>query len=187
MATNTKDAKVVTGPVRLAFVNLFEARSSNPDQPPKFGCCLMIPKDDTATLKKIKDAQAAAAELGKGKFNGKVPANLKTTLHDGDEEQDLEKYPEFAGHYYMNISANESYPPGIVDANVNPILDRSEVYSGMWARVSMNAFAYNSNGNRGISFGLRHVQKVRDDEPFGGSSRAADDFDALDDEEESLI
>lgn len=145
----------------------------------------MIPKSDKKTIKKIKAAQNAAIEAQKAaKFNGKVPPNLKSTLRDGDVEMDLDKFPEFEGHMFMNISAGENYPPGVVDSRVNPITDRSEVYSGIWARVSMAAFCYNTQGNKGVSFGLNHVQKVRDDEPFGNVTRAVDDFDVLDDEDD---
>ena len=184
MATNAPSTKVVTDPVRLAFVNLFEPRAGQEGQAPRYSVCLMIPKDDAKNIRKIKAAQKAAAEAGKAKFGGKIPPNLKTTLRDADDEMDMEKYPEFEGHLFMNIGSSEAYPPSIVDTRVNPIIDRGEVYSGMWARVSMNAFAFNTQGNKGISFGMNHVQKVRDDEPFGNVSRASDDFDVMDDEDE---
>ncbi|MDB1768752.1 DUF2815 family protein, partial [Eggerthella lenta] len=60
--------------------------------------------------------------------------------------------------------------------NVNPIIDRSEVYSGVYARVSINFYAFNSNGNKGIACGLGNIQKIRDGEPLGGRTNAADDF-----------
>lgn len=178
--------KVVTGRVRLSYVHLFEAFAQKPDQDAKFSCVILIPKSDKATLKKIKEAQAAALENGKAKFGGKIPVNWGNTLHDGDEEADLERNPEYEGHYYMSIGAKTR--PGIVDQNVNPIMDSTEVYSGCYARVSMNAFAYNTSGNKGVSFGLNHVQKLADGEPLGGRSRAEDDFDAVgDDDEDSVL
>lgn len=183
MATTNSDTKVVTGKVRLSYVHLFEPFSQNPDQPEKYSCVILIPKSDKKTLNAIKKAQAAAAEAGKARvFNGKVPANLKTTLHDGDEDGDLERNPEYEGHYFMSV--NSKTKPGIVDKNVNPILDSSEVYSGCFARVSINAFAYNTQGNRGVSFGLNHVQKLADGDYLGGRTRAEDDFEAIDDEDE---
>jgi hypothetical protein len=178
-AATANTTKVVTGEVRLSYAHLFEPYAQKADQDKKYSCVILIPKTDKATLRKIKSAQAAAAEAGAAKFGGKVPGNLKTTLHDGDTEADLERNPEYEGHYYMSVSSKTK--PGIVDRNVQEILDSSEVYSGCFARVSINAFAYNTNGNRGISFGLNHVQKTRDGDFLGGRTRAEDDFEALED------
>jgi hypothetical protein len=186
MVATQNTTKVVTGKVRLSYVHLFEAFSNIEGQEPKFSCVILIPKSDKATVGKIQRAIEAAAENGKNKvFNGKVPANLKTTLHDGDEEGDLERNPEYEGHYFMSVSSKTK--PGIVDKDVNPILDSTEVYSGCFARVSINAFPYSVNGNKGISFGLNHVQKLADGDYLGGRSKAEDDFDAVDDDEDSLI
>lgn len=183
MATTASDTKVLTGKVRLGYVHLFEAFSNQEGQEPKFSVMIIIPKSDTATLKKIKRAQKAAAEAGKAtKFNGKIPANLKTTLKDGDEDADLEKNPELEGHYYMTISSKTR--PGVVDKDLDDIIDSSEVYSGCYARVSMNCFAYNTSGNRGVTFGLNHVQKIADGDYLGGRTRATDDFDKWEDEDD---
>ena len=171
--------RVVTGKVRLSYVHLFESYSNNPDQEAKFSCTILIPKSDTVTLGKIKAAQDAAAENGKAKtFGGKVPANLKVTLHDGDTEADLERSPEYAGHYYMAVSSKTR--PGVVDANLNAVLDPTSVYSGCYARVSINAFPYSNSGNKGVSFGLNNAQFLADGEPLGGRTRAEDDFAADD-------
>ena len=130
--------------------------------------------------------QQAALEIGKStKFNGSIPKNWKNTFRDGDEEGDLEKNPEYEGHYFMTVSNKTR--PGVVDQQVQPVLDATEVYSGCYARVSINAFAYNTQGNRGISFGLNHVQKVCDGDFLGGRSRAEDDFDAFEDEDEDSL
>lgn len=187
MANQAQTTKVVTGPVRLSYVHVFEPWSNNPDQEPKFSCTLLIPKTDRATLRAIEQAQQVALENGKSKvFNGKIPANWKSTLHDGDEEADLEKNPECAGHMMMAVSSKTK--PGVVDKNLNPIIDSTEVYSGCYARVSINAFPYNTSGNRGISFGLNHVMKWADGDFLGGRSRAEDDFaDIVDDGDDALI
>lgn len=182
MATTASATKVVTGTVRLSYVHLFEPYAQDSDQDEKYSCVILIPKSDKVTLKKIQAAIDAAAEQGKhSKFDGKIPANLVTTLHDGDEEGDLEKNPEYEGHMFMSISSKTK--PGIVDQNVNPILDSTEVYSGAFARVSINAFPYNYKGKKGVSFGLNHVQKVKDGDYLGGRSRAEDDFESIDDSE----
>lgn len=179
--------KVVTGKVRLSYAHLFEPYSSFENQPAKYSTTILIPKSDVATIKAIKAAQLTALEEGKSKkFGGSIPKNWKNTLHDGDEDADLEKNPEYAGHYYMAISNNQK--PGIVDSNVQPILDATEVYSGCYARVSMNAYPFNAQGSKGVSFGLNHVQKLADGEPFGGSAgKAENDFDAVSYEDDDLL
>jgi hypothetical protein len=182
--------KVITGKVRLAYAHLTEAYKSPaaPESaPPKFSTVILIPKTDKKTVAAIQNAQKAALENGKAKFNGKIPNTWTNTLHDGDEDADLEKNPEYAGHYYMTVSNNRQ--PGLVDKSLQPILDASELYSGCYARVSINAFAFNTSGNKGVSFGLNNVQKLADGESFTGATRAEDDFSAIedDDDDEPLI
>ena len=164
--------KVITGIVRLSYANVWEPKSINGGAE-KYSVSLIIPKTDTKTLNAINAAVDAAIEEGKGKFGGKIPnkAALKLPLRDGDAERDDEAYQ---GAYFVN--ANSMTAPQIVDKAVNPILERSEIYSGVYARVSINFYAFNSNGNRGIACGLGNIQKVRDGEPLGGHSSAADDF-----------
>ena len=117
---------------------------------------------------------------GVAKFGGKKPnkAAIKLPLRDGDIERDDEAYK---GHYFIN--ANSTTAPQIVDRAVKPILDRSEVYSGCYARVSLNFYAFNSNGNKGIACGLGNIQKIRDGESLGGKTTAADDFGAVVDDD----
>jgi hypothetical protein len=183
MPVSTPSAtKVITGKVRLSYVHLFEPWAANDSQEAKFSTAILIPKSDKATIEKLRAAQQAALQAGKdSKFGGKVPTKWDDTIHDGDEEADLDRNPEYAGHWYMSVSAKTR--PGVVDSNVNPILDSSEVYSGCYARVSLNAFPYAVSGKKGVSFGLNHVQKLADGDFLGGRSKAEDDFDALDDED----
>ena len=170
--TVNNPTKVVTGIVRLSYANVWEAKSINGGTP-KFSVSLIIPKSDEKTLSDINSAIDAAIEEGKGKFGGKIPnkAALKLPLRDGDTERDDEAYQN---SFFVN--ANSTTAPQIVDRAVSPILERSEVYSGVYARVSINFYAFNSNGNRGIACGLGNIQKVKDGEPLGGKSNAADDF-----------
>lgn len=182
--SNNNPTKVVTGVVRLSYVHLLEPWSGQPGNEPKYSVCLLIPKSDKATVSKLKSAIEAALERDKVKWGGKVPANLKLSLRDGDEalESGEREGEEYRGHYFMNVSSKQK--PGIVDGHVQEIIDANEIYSGIYARVSINAFGYNTNGNRGVSFGLNHVQKVRDGEVLGGGrGRAEDDFDVLTDSE----
>jgi len=165
--------KVVTGVVRLSYANVWEPKSINGGTE-KYSVSLIIPKSDTKTIAAINAAVDAAIEEGKGKFGGKVPnkSALKLPLRDGDiDRPDDEAY---ANSYFVN--ANSSTAPQIVNRQLEPILDRSEVYSGVYARVSINFYAFNSNGNKGIACGLGNIQKIRDGEPLGGRTNAADDF-----------
>lgn len=178
--------KVITGPnTRWSYANIWEPKSINGGTP-KFSVSLIIPKSDTKTVAKIKAAIEAAYHEGESKLkgNGKtVPplAALKTPLRDGDAERpDDEAY---ANSYFIN--ANATTAPGIVDVDRNPILTRSEVYSGVYGRASISFYAFNSNGNKGIACGLNNLQKVRDGEPLGGKASAESDF-ATDDDEDFL-
>lgn len=175
MTNSANTTKVITGKVRASFVHLLEATSFE-GQDAKYSVMLLIPKSDKKTLNKIKQAQQAAAEAGKSnKFGGKLPSKVKTTLRDGDEEMDTDEYPEFTGMMFINVSSKTK--PGIVDANRQEIIDPSEIYSGMYIRASINFFAYNTAGNKGVSAGLNNIQKVADGDFLGGRSKAEDDFD----------
>lgn len=182
MAKFANPTKVITGPdTRWSYANVWDPKSINGGTP-KYSVSLIIPKSDTVTIEKIKAAIKAAYEEGESKLKGSgktVPslAVLKTPLRDGDVERpDDEAYKN---SYFVN--ANSATAPGIVDADRQPIIDRSEVYSGVYGRASINFYAFNSNGNRGIACGLNNLQKIRDGEPLGGKSRAEDDFDDDDD------
>ena len=178
MANKISSATKVVIPCRISFANIFEAKSINGGEA-KYSVSCLIPKEDKKTLLAIHKAVEAAKEDGKTrKWGGKIPPNLKLPLRDGDVERDDEAYK---GHWFIN--ANSTTAPQIVDRQVKPILDRSEVYSGCYARVSLNFFAFNSNGNKGIACGLGNIQKVRDGEPLGGKSTAADDFATLADDD----
>ena len=169
--------KVITGPkTRWSYANVWQPKSINGGTP-KYSVSLIIPKSDTVTVKKIKSAIQAAYEEGESKLkgNGKsVPSlkAIKTPLRDGDlERPDDDAYKN---SYFVN--ANSTTAPGIVDADRQPIIDTSEVYSGVYGRASINFYAFNSNGNKGIACGLNNLQKISDGEPLGGKSRAEDDF-----------
>ena len=184
MAKFNNPTKVITGVnTRWSYVNAWEPKSINGGAP-KYSVSLIIPKSDTKTIEKIQAAIQAAYEEGQGKLkgNGKsVPALsvLKTPLRDGDAERPDDV--AYADSYFVN--ANSGTAPGIVDADRQPIIDRSEVYSGVYGRASINFYAFNSNGNKGIACGLNNLQKIRDGEPLGGKSRAEDDFDTEDDDD----
>ena len=181
MSNNTNKVnnpmKVITGPdTRWSYAHIWEAKSINGGTP-KFSVSLIIPKSDTKTVAKVKAAIEAAYIEGEAKLkgNGKsVPtfAAIKTPLRDGDIERPDD--PAYVNAYFIN--ANATSAPGIVDADRNPILTRSEVYSGVYGRASISFYAFNSNGNKGIACGLNNLQKVRDGEPLGGKNSAESDF-----------
>ncbi|MEG2533969.1 MAG: DUF2815 family protein, partial [Gordonibacter sp.] len=129
--------KVVIGPVRLGFVHLFEPYAFEAGQGAKYSCTILIPKADKKALGKIKKAQAAAIEKGIAKkWGGKKPARLGNTLRDGDADAPAAGGEEYEGHYFMNLSTKDK--PHVVDGAVQPIMDATEVYSGMYANVSLN-------------------------------------------------
>ena len=178
--------KVITGPdTRWSYANVWEPKSINGGTP-KYSVSLIIPKSDTKTIAKIEAAIEAAYKEGEAKLkgNGKsVPALsvIKTPLRDGDMERPDD--PAYANSYFVN--ANATSAPGIVDADRNPILTRSEVYSGVYGRASISFYAFNSSGNKGIACGLNNLQKIRDGEPLGGKASAESDF-ASDEDDDFL-
>lgn len=177
MSTKATATKVVTGKVRLSYVNVFEPRAMEAGQEPRYSVCILIPKSDKETLAKVNAAIEAAKQAGAATWGGKVPPGLKLPLRDGDTEREG---PEYKGHYFINCNSKQR--PGVVDAAVNPIMDQSEIYSGCYGRVSINLYPYNTSGNKGIGAGLQNIQKVADGEPLSGRSRAEDDFTSVEED-----
>jgi len=173
--------KVITGLVRLSYANLWEPKAVNEGATPKYSVSVIIPKSDKETIAKINNAIDAAIEEGIGKFGGKKPnkAAIKIPIRDGDIER--EEDAAYADAFFVN--ANSTTAPQIVDIKVQPILDRSEVYSGVYARVSLNFYAFNSNGNKGVACGLGNIQKVKDGEPLGGKTDATKEFEEVSNDE----
>lgn len=177
MAKIMNPTKVITGvKTRWSYANVWQAKSINGGAP-KYSVSLIIPKSDTKTVTAVRNAIQAAYEEGQSKLKGNsksVPAltAIKTPLRDGNAERpDDEAYKDC---YFIN--ANSVTAPGIVDAARNPIIEHSEVYSGVYGRASINFYAFNSNGNKGIACGLNNLQKISDGDPLGGKTRAEDDF-----------
>ncbi len=177
--------KVITGvKTRWSYANIWDPKAPLGGGTPKYSVSLIIPKDDTATVNKINAAIQAAYEEGQSKLkgNGKsVPplSALKTPLRDGDIERPDD--PAYADCYFVN--ANSASKPGVVDADRQPIIERSEVYSGVYGRASINFYAYNVNGSKGIACGLNNLQKIKDGEPLGGKASAESDFATEDDDD----
>ena len=158
----------------MSYAHIWDPVSIDGVSEPKFGACIIIPKSDKATIKKIQAAANAAIEEGvKSKWKGKKPANLKLPLRDGDEERPDDE--AFEGSYFLN--ANSKTKPGVIDLAKHEIMDTTEVYSGCYCRFSVNLYPFSTSGNNGVAVGLNNIQKVADGIPLGGRSRAEDDFD----------
>lgn len=163
-------AVIITPEFRGSFVNLAEPRPPAEGQAPVYSMVVVIPKEETAFLEKLEqEVERVANEKW-----GKVPPRLKTTLRDGDEED----RPEFKGCIVFNVKSKAR--PGIVDNDLQPIMDPEELYSGAWYRASINAYAWeHPTGGKGVSFGLNNVMKIKDDEAFSGKQAAEEDFKAF--------
>lgn len=170
--SNANSTRVITGVVRCSYVHVFEARQNVNSGKDEYSMTLLIPKSDTETVAKLKAAMDAAISA---KWGAKPPAHLQKPIHDGDGQKPLggPYSEECEGHWVLNVKSNSR--PGIVDANVAPIMDRAEFQSGDYARVSLNAYAYD-NKRVGVSFGLNNIQVIRKGEPLSGRTRAEDDF-----------
>ena len=182
--SNTKSfapTKVVI-PCRISFANIWAPRSIQGSEE-KYSVSCLIPKTDKETLSKLKAAIEAAKEEGKSsRWNGKIPSSLKLPLRDGDEERGDDT--NYQGHIFLNATSKE--PPQIVDRRKNPVTDQSSVYSGCYCNVSINFYAFNVSGNRGVAAGLGNIQFVKDGERLGGKASADSDFDDLGDDTDIL-
>jgi len=174
--------KVVTGKVRLSFPALFEPVSFE-DGPAKYSTMLLIPKSDKKTINKIREAEEEAKKNGvSSKWNGKMPKEIRSIIKDGDDTAD--EFPERAGMWVMTVRTDRK--PQVVDAQLNPITDPGDIYSGVYGRVSINAYPYMFAKQAGVSFGLNNVQKVADGETLGGAARADEDFDEYEDDDDLI-
>jgi hypothetical protein len=168
---------VTTGEARLSYVHLFKPYAYQPGQEEKFQVTVLIPKADVDTMSRINEAIEAAKQRGIAeKWNGQCPPILPTPVYDGDGVRPSDGMAfgaECKGHWVFTASAKADYPPEVVDTNGNPIINQSEVYSGMYARVNVTFFPYAFGGKKGIGCGLGPVQKRRDGEALGGSAPTA--------------
>ena len=169
--------RVTTGEARFSFVHVFKPYAFQQGQEEKYSVTVLVPKTDTDTMARINAAIEAAKQRGvSDKWNGQCPPILPTPVHDGDGVRPSDGMPfgdECKGHWVFTASAKADYPPEVVDANGNPIINQSEVYSGMYGRVNVNFFPYAFGGKKGIGCGLGPVQKLRDGEALGGGRVSA--------------
>lgn len=176
-----KETKVIFGPCRLSYTHVFHKYTPEGNaEDGKYMTNVLIPKNEKETIKALQEAIEAAKKAGiVNKWGGKEPKKqLDMPLRDGDEKDD----ENYEGHLFVN--AKSGTRPGIVDKNKVPIVDEEEIYSGVWAIVSVSFYAYDKNGNRGVACGLNNIMKFKDDERFGGRVSAESDFADLDMEED---
>lgn len=168
---------VTTGEVRLSYVHLFKPYAYQPGQEEKYQVTVLVPKADAETMGRIQAAIEAAKQRGiSDKWNGQCPPIIPAPVYDGDGTRPSDGMPfgqECKGHWVFTASAKADYPPEVVDKMGNPIINQSEVYSGMYGRVNVTFFPYAFGGKKGIGCGLGPVQKLRDGEPLGGSAPTA--------------
>lgn len=173
--------KVLTGEVRCSYVNVHTPRQINGQGKPKYTMTLLIPKTDTNTLSDINQAIQAAMSKGVAEtWGGQKPAKIVTTLYDGDAVKPESGEPwgaECKGHYVLRASADENHRPQVVGIdNIKTELDPRDVYSGMYARVTVRFYPYRYAGKSGVGCGLGNVLKMRDGEPLAGGASAEADF-----------
>lgn len=160
-------SKIITPPFRAAFVGLFRpsAPRDNPDAKKKYSIRAVF-VDDISELKK------AAAQCVADKWGKNPPKNLRSPFRENSElDNPVAGVPDDA--IVMTFSANEDRRPGLVDKDLQDIIDETEVYSGAWFRAQVRPYAYETSGNRGVAFGLENVQKLKDDAPLGGGRMPA--------------
>ena len=167
--------RVVTGKVRFSYFSALSARKNEMNGKEEFSTQVLVPKSDTETVSALKKA---AKEALTAKFGDKIPKTVRNPLRDGDTETKSDGSPlgpEYAGHFYFNTKSLTK--PGAVDAHGHDILGSQDIVSGDYGRVSLNAYAYDQAGNKGVSFGLNNIMLVAKGDSLGGSKpSAAADF-----------
>lgn len=172
--------KVLTGEVRLSYANLTTPRAPQQGGEPKYSVTLLIPKTDAATIANINASIKAAYDDGVSKKWGGAHPTPKQIVHDGDglRPSGLPFGDECKGHWVL-IASTKNKPQVVGIDNLDCELAPSDIYSGMYARVTINFFAYDTAGSKGVGCGLGNVLKTRDGEALAGGASAASDFEGL--------
>lgn len=171
-----KDTSVRLGEVRFSYTAVFQPKKNDDGTPSKYGVCIIIPKEDTETVNLVKEAIDAAKQRGKmEKWGGKIPANVKSCLRDGDIDREDDE--AFAGCYFLNASSRNKPGVKVLEAGVvSDALDEEDFYSGCYGAVTLDFFPYESSGNKGVGAGLNNVIKTRDGDRLSGGRSADEDF-----------
>lgn len=167
---NLPEQTLTTGVVRLSYTHLFKPCARDASQEPKYSTTILVPKIDITTKQAIDVAIETAKRTGAAeKFQGAIPPILATPVHDGDGRRPSNGLPfgdECKGHWVFTASSKK--PIAVVGTDRQPIINETEVYSGVYAYVSVSFYPYNSNGKKGIGCGLNCVLKAKNGEPLGG-------------------
>jgi hypothetical protein len=180
---------MITSVVRLSFPALFEPKA-NPSGKLKYGCSLIISKDDVAGIKDLQDAVAKAIQKGKEKiWSGKVPSFRYQAIRDGDAElaSGDKTDPVYKNSFFINCAADTA--PGVVQATATgpkPLLDVTAIFAGCWVRADVNAYPYKNSGNNGVGWGLNNIMLVKEGDRLDGRMRATDAFANYDVSEEPV-
>ena len=167
---------ITIGPVRFSYAHIFTPYAREEGQDAKYTVTMLIPKHDTATKARIDQAMSEALQNGIGTFGGTMPAKPRIPIYDGDGlRPNGEPFgQECKGHWVMTASSRQR--PGLVDSNMQPIIDQTAFYSGCYGYAAVNFFAYNRSGNKGVGCGLNNLLKTQDGEPLGGRTTPEEDF-----------
>ena len=170
------DTNVRIGEVRFSYASVFQPKKNDDGTAAKYGVCVIIPKEDTETVALVRAAIDAAKQRGKAeKWGGKIPANVKTCLRDGDIDREDDE--AFAGCYFLNASSKNKPGVRVLEGGVvSEALDGEDFYSGCYGAVTPNFFPYENSGNKGVGAGLNNVIKTRDGERLAGGRSAEEDF-----------
>lgn len=173
-------ARIITPEAILSYPNLFTPRAMG-DQEPKYSCALVFPEGTDLTAMKQAALDALTEEWGE-----KAPAMVKAgqarwPFRDNPDDVALKGYPE--GSTFVNVRSNRK--PGVVSifpdpstGKPTPVTDEAQVYPGVIVRASLDAYTYDTQGNKGVTFGLGNVQIIRDGDRLDGRSHAEDEFEA---------
>lgn len=171
---------VLTPNFRVSYPNVFKAKKNELNGKDEYSMTALFPYGlDSKEFDALKKEAARAIQE---KWGDKKPANLRSPFRDQAEREKDGKLPDgyVKGHIFINLKSTQR--PGLVDQARQDIIDETQFYAGCWARASVRAFAYDNKGNRGVSFGLQNIQKVKDGDPLSGRARAQDEFTAVETE-----
>ena len=181
---NINPTHVVTGKVRFSYEHLlkpYRSEAAGADDAPKYSVTVLVPKSDAATMQKINAAISAAKKRGveTKKYKDGTPIDkLPTPIWDGDGYR-ADGYTPFGdeckGMWVFTASCAQDRKPRVVDANIQDIIDPTEIYSGIWGRVAVEFFPYNLAGKQGVGCSLCNAQKLADGEPLGAVRPSAED------------
>lgn len=168
--------RIMIGEVRLSYVHLVEPSAPKDGGKPKYSVTMLIPKSNPALKAKIDQGiKDCYEEAVRNKYKGARPQMTHSLIYDGDgiRPSGVAFGPECAG--YWVLTATSQNKPGVVHiSNIRQELEPQEIYSGMWAYVTINF--YSPRQGNPVACGLGNVCKTRDDEPLSGGASAAADF-----------